>query len=171
VKEIDDYVQQLVDSITPSQYELAMKREMCVRLEGIVRRVVPNAELKIMGGTANTFALKGCDVDVCILSVMELGISQLEKLATEFRRAGKLSIIRCAPVIHTKLCRTCNRTSSAYLCPPYQTSYQRARIINAYSSRNELGKHDWDTQNGAFSCVQQCRSPCAPIGAFCKALE
>jgi hypothetical protein len=43
-----------------------------------------------MGGTANTFALKGCDVDVCILSFMELGVLQLEKLAAEFRRAGQL---------------------------------------------------------------------------------
>ena len=92
MKEIDDYVQQLVDSITPSQYELDLRREICTRLEGIVRRIVPNAELKIMGGTANTFALKGCDVDVdvCILSFMELSNLQLEKLAAEFRRAGQL---------------------------------------------------------------------------------
>jgi DNA polymerase sigma len=47
-----------------------VKKEVCSSLQAIVRRVVPNAELKIMGGAANTFALKDCDVDVCIVTSM-----------------------------------------------------------------------------------------------------
>ena len=96
-KEINDYVHQIVDGVSPSQYELDMKKEMCVSLQAIVRRVVPNAELKIMGGAANTFALKDSDVDVCIVSAVELGILLLEKLATEFRGAGENSIVQYAP--------------------------------------------------------------------------
>jgi DNA polymerase sigma len=89
VKEIDDYVQQIVDSAASSEVELDIKKEICMRLQSIVRRVVPDADLKMMGGTANTFALKDSDVDVCIVSAGELGTSQLEELAKEFIRAGR----------------------------------------------------------------------------------
>ena len=91
------YIKSSIVSLPPN-FELDMKKEMCVSLQAIVRRVVPNAELKIMGGAANTFALKDSDVDVCIVSAVELGILLLEKLATEFRGAGENSIVQYSPV-------------------------------------------------------------------------
>ena len=85
-KEIDGYVQRIIDVARPSGDELAAKREMCVHLQSIVRRIVPNATLHIIGGVGNTFALKNSDVDMCIDG--DLGSLQLEYLASEFKKAG-----------------------------------------------------------------------------------
>ena len=92
-KDIEDYVQRIIDSITPSQSELAAKREMCTHLERIVRRILPYAKLRIMGGVANTFALKNSDVDICFADtesiLLDYSDSNLNKLTNEFRRAGE----------------------------------------------------------------------------------
>jgi hypothetical protein len=85
-KEIDDYVQRIIDAARPSDHELAAKRQMCVHLQSIVRRIVPNASLHIIGGVGNTFALKNSDVDMCIDG--DLGPWQLEYVASEFKKAG-----------------------------------------------------------------------------------
>jgi hypothetical protein len=93
-KDIEDYVQRIIDSITPSQSELAAKREICIHLERIVRRILPYAKLRIMGGVANTFALKNSDVDICFVDtesiLLDYSASNLNKLTDEFRRAGEL---------------------------------------------------------------------------------
>ena len=66
-EDVAAYVQRLLGAITPSESQLLQKVQECRRLEAIVRHVIPNANLKVMGGTANTFALKDSDVDVCII--------------------------------------------------------------------------------------------------------
>lgn len=114
--EIKDYVKGIVNTVAASQSEIQEKKEVCSSLQAIVRRVIPDAELKVMGGVANTFALKDCDVDVCIITRMGLDTFDLERLATEFRRVGK---IQSTAVLN---CRPCHRTPSAYICPAYQTS-------------------------------------------------
>jgi hypothetical protein len=91
-KDIEDYVQRIIDSITPSQRELAAKSEMCSHLETIVRRIFPHAKLRIMGGVANTFALRNSDVDISFAdteSLLDFSNWNLNKLTDEFRRAGE----------------------------------------------------------------------------------
>ena len=66
-EDVAAYVQGILGAITPSESQLLRKVQECRRLEAIVRHVIPNANLKVMGGTANTFALKDSDVDVCII--------------------------------------------------------------------------------------------------------
>ena len=65
---------------------------MCSHLETIVRRIFPHAKLRIMGGVANTFALRNSDVDICLVdtgSLLDFSVSNLNKLTDEFRRAGE----------------------------------------------------------------------------------
>ena len=91
-EEIDQYIQRTVDNTTPLQFELVTKKEMCSNLESIVRRILPYAKLKIMGGVANTFALKNSDVDLCMVdtdSTFAFDVLKLNKLDAEFKRAGK----------------------------------------------------------------------------------
>ncbi len=92
-RDIEDYVQRIVGSITPSQRELAAKREMCIHLETIVRKILPHAKLRIMGGVANTFALRNSDVDICFVDteslLLDFDVWKLNKLTEEFRRAGE----------------------------------------------------------------------------------
>jgi hypothetical protein len=93
-KDIEDYVQRIIGNITPSQRELAAKRDMCTNLETIVRRVLPHAKLTIMGGVANTFALRNSDVDICLVHteslLLDFSVWNLNKLTDEFRRAGEI---------------------------------------------------------------------------------
>lgn len=88
--EIDEYAQQMVDEARPSETELSAKRQIRDHLQSIVRRIVSNGTLKIIGGVGNSFALKGADIDMCIdgSTNMNLSSSQLENLAMAFRRAG-----------------------------------------------------------------------------------
>lgn len=88
--EIDGYVQQTINEARPSETELAAKRQICIHLQSIVCRAVPNGTLKIIGGVGNNFALKGSDIDMCIDASpsMDLTSSQLENLTMAFRRAG-----------------------------------------------------------------------------------
>lgn len=88
--EIDEYAQQMVDEARPSDTELSAKQQIRDHLQSIVRRIVSNGTLKIIGGVGNSFALKGADIDMCIdvSSNMNLSSLQLENLAMAFRRAG-----------------------------------------------------------------------------------
>jgi len=84
-------MQQILETITPSQSGLDIKKDKCHALEFIVRRILPNAKLKIMGGTANTFALKNSDVDACIFDANrngEFSAWELNELDNAFKRAG-----------------------------------------------------------------------------------
>jgi hypothetical protein len=87
-KEIDDYVQRTIEVARPSGDEMAAKSQICVHLQSIARRIVPNAALHIIGGVGNTFALNNSDVDMCIDG--DLGPLQLDYLASEFRNAGNI---------------------------------------------------------------------------------
>lgn len=89
--DIDAYVQGVLAGITPSDADLLLKRNECRRIEVIVQRVLPNTDLKIMGGTANTFALKDSDVDICIVGVhgsRTLDASEVNRLSNELRQKG-----------------------------------------------------------------------------------
>lgn len=85
-KEIDDYIQQVVNTVTPSPTELARKREICSLLQLVIRRIVPYAHLTIIGGVANNFALKDCDLDLCIES--EIGDRIAREIDMELRKEG-----------------------------------------------------------------------------------
>ena len=90
-EEVDEYVRRIVNTITPSESEACNKRDIGRRLEPLVRRVLPNASLKVMGGLANTFALKDSDLDLCIAGcdLFYGDISFSRKLEMELRMAGK----------------------------------------------------------------------------------
>ena len=90
-KDIDDYVHQVVHAVAPTSTELTRKREICTLLQGVVRRVLPNAQLKIMGGVANNFALKNSDLDLCIVNLQsDIDSWTARKLDDELRKAGKI---------------------------------------------------------------------------------
>jgi DNA polymerase sigma len=66
------------------------RRDISINLQLNVRRVLPEAELKIMGGAGNTFALRNSDLDLCIVSTMGINVYELNMLVSEFKREGKL---------------------------------------------------------------------------------
>lgn len=83
--------------ITPSEVELNQKRNICSRIEPIVWKIFPNAKLKIMGGVANTFALKDSDLDLCLVET-DLALSsantwKVQQLDVELRKAGKKDLV------------------------------------------------------------------------------
>lgn len=89
--DIDRYVQGILAAITPSESDLLLKTNECHRLESIVQKVLPNAKLKIMGGIANTFALKDSDVDVCIVGThgsRNLDTCEVNRLGNILRERG-----------------------------------------------------------------------------------
>jgi hypothetical protein len=136
-KEIDTYVQQIIETISPSQSELDNKKEKCRALETIIRRILPNARLNIMGGIANTFALKNSDVDACIVNSYQIrDISQVEiqELNAAFRKAG---IIICC--IHVdELNRIYHRTPFAHICSAPQGFRQLVYMVKSRPDRIEL---------------------------------
>lgn len=99
--DVDEYVQQIIAAITPSESDLLLKRTECSRIEDIVRRVLPNARLRIMGGTANSFALKDSDVDVCIVGA-DHGIRRLD--TTEVNRLSNALRERGSPAMTSHCC-------------------------------------------------------------------
>ena len=65
--EIEDYIQGILRNIIPPANELQAKKALCSHLESVLRTVLPNAQLKMMGGVANSFGLKYSDVDLCLV--------------------------------------------------------------------------------------------------------
>ena len=152
-KDIEDYVQRVIDSITPSQRELAAKREMSTHLETIVRRVLPRAKLSVMGGVANTFALRNSDVDICFVdtefSLVDFDVWNLNKLTDEFRRAGKhVNFIKFLTSF-----RIPARASFAYVHPVDQTQRRLVRVVKFYTGGHKLEQLDWYLQNGPLECI------------------
>jgi len=87
-QQVEDYVQRIVGNISPSQLEMDSRRDICINLQSNVRRVLPEAELKIMGGAGNTFALRNSDLDLCLVSTPGINVYELNLLVSEFKRAG-----------------------------------------------------------------------------------
>jgi len=96
--DVEQYIQRVVNLITPSEVELNAKRNICSRIEPIVWKIFPNAKLKIMGGVANTFALKDSDLDLCLVETNVAPSSanftlKVEQLDLELRKAGKKNLV------------------------------------------------------------------------------
>ena len=91
--EIDSYVKSILQAVKPCQRELSAKQDMVRDLEKIVHQVFDHAELTIMGGLGNGFALKDSDVDVCLTRpygrIDEMALCQLK---AKFDKAGTAEI-------------------------------------------------------------------------------
>jgi len=86
--DLEEYVLSVLATVTPSEFEISVKRAMCRDLERLVQKILPYAKLNIMGGLGNTFGLKDSDVDLCLTNYGGIIPLKLHLLKREFENAG-----------------------------------------------------------------------------------